>query len=496
MIFLHELEQGRKYDFNVRLSHSPDVFEEARDFYRHNDDRREEWILVVNQEDAPLYALSWSSNNIGVFGGKHRDMIHVSEFWGYNVFDGRLDFDLLRRGQVFIFDTLEEYSYQIARIIRANFPDKFIFFLDPRARYFFQESDCLHVLNSLAEFYNGYRYFISKSVYHINSDLEFHFDAKMFLQKRCNTLQMMEGLFWKTNTARRGTLHPEKTFYLIQNPVGMQGLVDVVKFALFRAMMVARRHGHIIPVIELAEKGDGNQFNGGNGENIWTMFFEQLTDIPLEEVHQSRNVILGREHQLMFNPYLLEEFYYEDWALMFRKFLRYNRATQMYIDRLTAKVVPEDPGRVLGIIGRGTDYNSSQTEGVLGTPLTGPELVEKARALVEEKGFDRIFLATEDQSVFDAFANSPLADRMFYVPQPRIDYADSKNNDKLLVDIYAQEERDGYQDTLRYLGILDILAKHCDALIASVDCGAYYYAVALNDGRYEFAEAYANTKQR
>ena len=495
MIYLHELEKGRNYDFDFRLSHSPDVFEEARDFYRRNENRRDEWILVVNREEIPMYALSWASNNAGAYGGGWRDMVHVNDFWGYNVFDERLDFELIRRGQVFVFETFEEYSYQIARIIRENFPDKFVFFLDPRARYFFQESDCLHIVSSMAEFYNRYRYFISKSVYHINSEREFRFDARMYLEKRYNTLHFMEGLYWKTYTARRGALHPDKTFYLIQNPVGMQGLVDVVKFALFRAMMVSKKQGHIIPVIELAEKGDNNQFNGGNGENIWTMFFEQLTDIPLEEIHKSRNVILAREHQLMFNPYLVEEFYYEDWALMFRRFLRYNQKTRDYIDRLEAEVIPEYPGRVLGIIGRGTDYNSSQTGGFLGNPLTGPELVDKARELMTEKDFDLIFLATEDQSVFDAFAGSDLAGRMFFVPQKRIDYSDSQNNDKLLVDIYAQEKRDGYQDNLRYLGILDILARHCDALIATVDCGAYHYALALNDGRYEFAHAYASTKQ-
>ena len=495
MILINELGSSLKPagDYPLTLSHGPGVFEEARDYYRDHEGDRNRSLLVLNSEGGPFYELSWVSNNAGINGGRQKNMVHVEDFWQYDVLDKTLDFELIRRGEVFIFDTLEEYSYQLARIIRSRFPDRFIFFLDPKASWFFEESDCLHVVSSLNEFYNNYSYFLSKSIYHVSSRREFTFDGGMYLHKRYCTLQMMEGLYWTTKRLTGGVLHRDKVFCLIKNAVGSEGLVGMVRYVLYRASMASKKNGYIIPAVELAEKGDNNQFSHGSGENVWTMFFEQLTDIPLEEIHNSQNVILLTEQQFMFNPYLLEEFYCGDWKEMFRKFLRYNETTQNYIDELTKKVIPEEAGRILGVIGRGTDYRSSKIGGALGNPLDGYEMLDKVRELMTQNQYDWVFLATEDQAVFDVFMGSDIADKVLYVPQPRVDYSSSENNDKILLEIYAQENRDGYQDTLRYLGILDILAKRCCALIASVDCGSYYYAIALNDGRYEYTKAFAET---
>ena len=483
------------------LSLSNSVFLEARDLFHAQEALRTCAIPLTAADGTALpFSMVWKRNLTDELPPDvvARFPLHASDFWDYSMEDGFLDFELLERGDVFLFEELEEYSFALTRLIRAYYPDKYIFFKDPKAAYFFEKTELLRFIRDDSEFYSRFSYLISRSIVEVSTAVMSlkPYDPIQFLEKRYTSLELMTSLFWAREIYSYGDKNPDKIFCVIKSPLGMQGLADMSRYPLYRAEIASQHGGNqVIPVIDLSVPDDGNQFNGGSGENIWTMFFEQLTDIPLEEIHRSRNVILAWEHQLMFNPYLVEEFYYEDWALMFRKFLRYNQKTRAYIDQLEAEVVPENPGRVLGIIGRGTNYNSSQTGGFLGTPLDGPALLGKARQLMTEKGFDRIFLATEDQSIFDTFAGSDLANRMFFVPQPRIDYSDSANNDKLLVDIYAQEKRDGYQDTLRYLGILDILAKRCDALIATVDCGAYHYAIALNDGRYEFAHSYASTKQ-
>ncbi len=484
-------EEECRIDARIVLKHSPAVFDEARKIYRENESLRNEYIRVDSQENQPLYLLHWETN-YGIF---HPEMVYINEFWTYGLEDDGMDFELIERGQVFLLETFDEYTYHLARVIRKYFPDKFIFFLDPKAALFFRNSDCLHILTSCADFYNRYKYFIRKSIFWINSDKEFQFDSRIMVEKRYSCLHFMSGIYWSTNRVCLGDLHPDKTFYLIRNELGMEGLVDMIKFALFRAAMAKNKKGRLIPVIDQGGAGDRNQFDGGSGENVWTMFFEQLTDIPIQEVYRSKNVILAQERQLFFNPYVLEYTYFSDWSVLFKEYLRFNAPTKAFIRKLEEEILPENPGRILGVIGRGTDYNSSQTEGYLGVPLTGEMILEKVEGLMETHGFDSVFLATEDVRVFDVFMQSALKDKIFFVPQNRIDYNDARYNDKYLVDIYAQQERDSKYETLKYITILDMLSK-CNALVATVSCGAYRFAEALNDHKYEFAIAYADTNQK
>ena len=496
MIVIQQLN-GSKDDgtFLISLTHSKEVFREALTWYREHEDYRDGQILVKDADGKSLYACKYLENNVGAYGGLAKDMVHVSDFWEYDLSDERLDYELVCRGEVFVFAELEEYTYAVARIVREHFPEKKVFFLDKKASLFFGDKSGVHVLESLSEFYAGYREMITKSVYYITSERDFKFDSDMYIEKHYQSLHMMEGLFWRTKTKRLGNKNQDKHFCLITNPIGMQGLVDVVKFTLFRAMMLKKKNMDYIPVVALDEAGDNNQFNGGNGEDVWMTFFEQLSPYTAQEVRESADVLVLGDQQLMFNPYLLEEFYYEDWSIMFHDFLRFNPRVLEHIRKMKEEFLPDNPGKVLGVIGRGTDYNSSQTAGFLGKPLTGEELEKEVVSLVEKHGFDHVFLATEDQSVFDVFMKSELMDKIFFIPQERIDYSDLQFHDKYLVDIYREKKSDGYRNTMRYLGILDILAHDCTAMVATVDCGAYHFALALNGHSYEFAKAYATTKQ-
>ncbi len=144
---------------------------------------------------------------------------------------------------------------------------------------------------------------------------------------------------------------------------------------------------------------------------------------------------------------------------------------------------------MLAVVGRGSDYTSSLVDGIVRKPITPEEFLEEVKRLVKEKNFDGIFLATEETRIFNLFKNSELGDRMVSVAQKRIDYEDERFKDKLLSDIYAEMDRDGYKDTLDYLLILYCLSK-CDALVATTNCGAYNFPVGLNAGKFEFAYYY------
>ncbi len=472
----------------ICLRHSENVFLEARDLYSNHPAVRNEWISVLDEEGNHLYYLNWNKNEDVPYIGY---TIPPDDLWDYDMESPDLDLALLERAQVFIFETLEEYTHAIATIIRRELPDRFLFFLDPDAEMFFEEGDCVHRIDSVADFYNRYGYFARKSIMYIRSDrrVALETDAQKVYQKRYNSIQVMVSLFWKTKKISFGDLHPEKTFYLIRNPITFEGFVDVVRYSLFRISMLKKKRGNIIPVMDLGEWGDGNQFTR-EGENIWTMFFEQSVNIPLEEVYQSRNVIVSNMAQFALNPYLEEEIVFADWKVLMDGVLRFKPEVLSFLKENQQKIFEKAAGkRVLGVVGRGSDYTSSQVDGIVRKPLTPEAFLENIIRIAAEKNFEYVFLATEETRILNLFLNSELSGRVLSVPQKRIDYEDERYRDKLLSDIYAEMERDGYQDTLDYLLVLYCLSR-CDALVATTNCGAYSFPVGMNAGKYEFAFYY------
>ena len=118
-------------------------------------------------------------------------------------------------------------------------------------------------------------------------------------------------------------------------------------------------------------------------------------------------------------------------------------------------------------------------------PLDPKGIVDKARAIYKSGGYDYIFLATEDQEVFDTFMKSDLASVTKHIEQKR--YSIDANKE-LLHNKYLEEnesgKRDGYEEAKVYISILEML-RRCNGIVASTDCGAVDYAMAMTDNELE-----------
>lgn len=474
-----------------------ETIELARDYFRNNPEIRDEAIEVMDLDTMERKCwLCWKTNINTDIPDRMLNMVnaYVNELWDYQYYDDRMDFDILERAEVFLFDTIEEYTYAIAKILLAYFPDKYIFFKDKRALWFFDESDHFKVIDSEADIFNHYYFILQKSIMSVRSEvLQFGSDARdplNYVTKKYASTEIIVGLYWLTDEMNFGDKNPEKTFFLIKSPLTVMGLSDLIRWTLYRVKVAEdHRRGKIIPIVDMSVEGDNNQFNGGDGTNAWTMFFEQLTDIPIAEVYQSKNVIRGADQLFMANPYIKEESMFPDHAALFRKYLRFNEKTQNYVDALYDKVIPKDKKRILGVIGRGTDYNLDLANLLVNKPSGPAAFLKRVEQVVQEGDYDCVFLATEDANVYKQFMESALAPKIVYVDQERIDYNDKDNSSRFLIEIYNEQKRDGYQATVQYLGIIHILSK-CTSMIASVDCGAYHIAMGLNDHRYEYSEVY------
>jgi len=473
MITLHKNLKDRE-QYEKVLRHSEDVFEIAREIFYQNEEVREKAIAVENEEKEILYYLIYECNQIS-------PLDYVDDFWEYDISDEQIDYELIDRSQVYIFLEFEEYTYQIARIIQQRYQDRDIFFTDSKAVLFFNEGDGIHIVSSINDIYNNYRSCISKSIMTIDSNKGFLHNTMRFIIKRYRSLSVMTSLFWKSNKHSFGNENPDKTFYLIKNTIDNGGIADLIKFTLYRVVMAEEKN--LIPIIDLSVEGDNNQFNNGDGTNAWTMYFEQITDISLDEVYRSQNVIIAKDKLDLFNPYILEKHYFADWKEMFKKYLKFNKSTNDFINDLYNQKMPKNHEKVLGVIGRGTDYRANKGRWTP-EPMEPEDFIKEVIEAREEWEVKYIFLATEDENIYRMFMKSSLKESIIEVEQERIDYEDEKNKNLFLSEIKARDKINGYYDGLRYLGILWLLSK-CNSLISTCVCGASQCAIAFNDGKYE-----------
>ena len=160
--------------------------------------------------------------------------------------------------------------------------------------------------------------------------------------------------------------------------------------------------------------------------------------------------------------------------------------------------------KVLGVMIRGTDYVTSG--------MTGDRIMASADQMsplihewIEKYGFNRIFLATEDEDALEHM-RSEFGNLVIALSQERLKQSDLRQNE--ILSDYEKEHADGmYEEkledtTINYLYALYMLSK-CDSFVCSGRCNGSDIVISLNNGRfshfYKFAvglEADRNRKRR
>ena len=241
-------------------------------------------------------------------------------------------------------------------------------------------------------------------------------------------------------------------------------------------------------MVDLGIYGEVNQFCNGNGSNVWDMYFEPVSEYSVEDLYNSKNVLTAYDGMKTKNPYLFEQDILADYPQLIKKYLHVKEDVIAFCKKQYEKVVPDGVKKYIGVVGRGSDYNMQLTGNLanyLMRPLSGAEILEKTKALFEKGGYDAVFLATEDDQVFEIFMNSDLKDKIFYVEQERITYDPNDTSKRFLADIYKEKkERDGYAENLRYLSIIYILSRS-SALLSTTLCGAAKMAWGFSENGFD-----------
>ena len=145
--------------------------------------------------------------------------------------------------------------------------------------------------------------------------------------------------------------------------------------------------------------------------------------------------------------------------------------------------------KTLGVLARGTDYRTANL-GADRVHATPDQMISVIREWLEEDGYEKIFLATEDednlQKIKAAFPGKVIA-----IAQERMRISDLEKQGATLIYEYEQKANQGqaYYDvledtTVNYFYALYILSR-CDSFLCSGQCNGWDTVRSLKEGKFE-----------
>ena len=145
--------------------------------------------------------------------------------------------------------------------------------------------------------------------------------------------------------------------------------------------------------------------------------------------------------------------------------------------------------KTLGVLARGTDYvtNNLGDDRIHAKPA---HMIPEIKKWIQEKGYEKIFLATEDKDIYDAFLEE-FPGKVTVIAQERHTVSEFKEKDTSLIFELEKKLNTGkaYEDaledtTVNYFYALYILSK-CDAFMCSGQCNGWDVVRSFNKGRFE-----------
>jgi hypothetical protein len=282
-----------------------------------------------------------------------------------------------------------------------------------------------------------------------------------------------------------GPQNPDKIFYIIGFSCESLGLFALVKAALSHILYAVKK-GYI-PVVNLRDWE--NQYIKKNEigvRNSWELFFNQPMEYGLEDVSNSQNIILSTNtwfprFRYVISPRFMNKKYSKKLnyiSSQYKKYIHFNKETELYCQNELKRLLGNN--KVLGILCRGTDYIHRR-------PLNHPiqpdpiEVINKAKELYPRLKYDKIYLATEDQDIFELFHKNfgeilITNGQILYKLSDHIQY---------LSEIDTAHRHDEYLKGMEYLSSLYILSQ-CNFFIGGRTSGSQGVYFMSNGFEYDY----------
>jgi hypothetical protein len=214
--------------------------------------------------------------------------------------------------------------------------------------------------------------------------------------------------------------------------------------------------------------------------NAWEFFFEQPCGYNLEDIKNSKNIILSNaiiDGKITYPSRLLtyDEMNLNMWRTLFRQFFFIKKEINIEIDKYYQEYFKNH--KVLGVICRGTDYINVK-------PPLHPvqpsleELLQKVSEVFIDRKCDTIFVVTEDEDAYQTFLDH-YDEKMIKMEAKRYRNTGTTN----INDVIASANDSIYLLTKEYLVSIALLSR-CNCLVGGA-VGGTYGALAMSDG-YEY----------
>lgn len=224
----------------------------------------------------------------------------------------------------------------------------------------------------------------------------------------------------------------------------------------------------MIPVVQagkhFAYREDG-MINGTR--NAFEYYFLQPASIRIREAGRKRNVL----HSRVFHREMVElvltgkcahygytKRYMHEMARIVRKYINFNEQTQQYVAAGIEKLGIED-AKVLGVHIRGTDFRAKYDNHPI--YVTEEECFQEVNKLMQEKGYEKIFVATDDVRILKNF-RAEYGNKMCF-------YEDVERSNKNRSVAFSKSSRKQHRYLLGLEVIRDMstLSK-CSGLVAGI----------------------------
>ena len=284
-----------------------------------------------------------------------------------------------------------------------------------------------------------------------------------------------------------GKLNPDKTFYVVRADDNFgEGLLSLY---VNRGTVIERSHSKgYISVVDFQNYKTlynlEDEFMGTR--NAWEYYFEQPSSYTLDEVYQSKNVILsgwklkgsGLSHayyvcgKKWMDPVELKSI-----SSFFLKHINVKPYIYSIADNEYKRLFSSDEV-VLGVFIRGTTYVNSRPYHHAIQPTVN-ELMDKIDKYTKTYPINKVFLATEDASYVDIIKKKFGGMVVTYYGNNTVG---KEFKDNGFLEEMKKTKKNNYELGLGYLISMILLAR-TDYLVSSNANGSVFVNI-INDGRY------------
>ena len=306
---------------------------------------------------------------------------------------------------------------------------------------------------------------------------------QMSLKQRIQQIKIINEPYtrwkWRERRVSFGKAYPDKTFFVIRRAECKVGLFSHVMTNM-GMVDYALKKGYI-PVIDMQNSMNNYLEEEKRGkENAWEYYFKQPCGYSLTDINEAQNVILsdGLITKAVSYPDFgiatdEEQFHY--WHDFFRRYLKVTDDIARKYETARESLLGNE--KVLGVLARGTDYVASRPKGHPIQP-TAEQIIVKSREVMERHSCQRIYLATEDASIYEKL-KAAFGEKLIAPNTKRYVTVGGQNINDLMGEGGNQKAANGRE----YLLSIMLLAG-CDCLVAG-NAGGTHGALLMNT-EYEY----------